>query len=91
MLLNLTLNTNQSILFSGQLVSTLANLEGEESFDAAFLGQAEEVLQERICDDELCLIKGCVFIILIYLKNNRNGIFPGLFHKTVCKIQSNLL
>ena len=42
----------------GQLVSTLANLEGEESFDAAFLGQAEEVLQERICDDELCLIKG---------------------------------
>ncbi|CAG2197075.1 T-complex protein 1 subunit alpha-like [Mytilus galloprovincialis] len=42
----------------GQLVSTLANLEGEESFDAAFLGQAEEVCQERVCDDELCLIKG---------------------------------
>ena len=59
-LLKLTLNTNQSILFSGQLVSTLANLEGEESFDAAFLGQAEEVVQERVCDDELCLIKGCV-------------------------------
>lgn len=40
------------------LVTTLANLEGEETFEAAFLGQAEEVVQERICDDELILIKG---------------------------------
>lgn len=37
---------------------TLANLEGEESFDASMLGAAEEVVQERICDDELILIKG---------------------------------
>lgn len=42
----------------GQLVSTLANMEGEESYEAAFLGQAEEVVQERISDDELILIKG---------------------------------
>ncbi|XP_002741985.1 T-complex protein 1 subunit alpha-like [Saccoglossus kowalevskii] len=39
-------------------ISTLANLEGEESFDASMLGQAEEVVQERISDDELLLIKG---------------------------------
>lgn len=44
----------------GQLIITLANLEGEESFEASFLGQAEEVTQERICDDELILIKGWV-------------------------------
>ena len=37
---------------------SLANMEGEESFDPAFLGQAEEIVQERICDDELILIKG---------------------------------
>jgi len=37
---------------------TLANMEGEESFEASYLGQAEEVVQERICDDELILIKG---------------------------------
>ena len=37
---------------------TLANLEGEESFDPSMLGQAEEVVQERVCDDELILIKG---------------------------------
>jgi len=36
----------------------LANLEGEESFDASLLGHCEEVSQERICDDELILIKG---------------------------------
>ncbi len=42
----------------GQLVSSLANLEGEESFEASLLGEAAEVTQERICDDELILIKG---------------------------------
>lgn len=39
------------------ILSTLANLEGEETFEAVMLGQAEEVVQERICDDELILIK----------------------------------
>jgi len=37
----------------GTVISTLANLEGEESFDAAYLGYAGEVLQTRISDDEL--------------------------------------
>ncbi|KAK3799968.1 hypothetical protein RRG08_002382 [Elysia crispata] len=37
---------------------TLANMEGEESFEPAYLGHAEEVVQERICDDELIIIKG---------------------------------
>ena len=31
-------------------------MEGEETFDASMMGQAEEVVQERICDDELILI-----------------------------------
>ena len=42
----------------GTLVSSLANLEGEESFEASYLGTAEEVVQERIADDECILIKG---------------------------------
>lgn len=42
----------------GTLVSSLANLEGEESFESTLLGTAEEVVQERISDDELILIKG---------------------------------
>jgi len=40
------------------LVCTLANMDGEESFEPALLGHAEEVTLERICDDELILIKG---------------------------------
>uniref|UniRef100_A0A8C2URN3 T-complex protein 1 subunit alpha n=1 Tax=Chinchilla lanigera TaxID=34839 RepID=A0A8C2URN3_CHILA len=39
------------------VLSTLANLEGKETFEATVLEQAEEVVQERICDDELILIK----------------------------------
>merc|ERR1712083_1174834 len=38
--------------------TSLANLEGEETFEASFLGEAAEVVQERISDDELILIKG---------------------------------
>jgi len=41
-----------------QFVSSLANVEGEESFEASFLGDAAEVSQERISDDELIMIKG---------------------------------
>ncbi len=40
------------------LISTLANLEGDESFDTTMLGSAEEVVQERFGDDECILIKG---------------------------------
>lgn len=41
-----------------QLVMTLANLEGEETFESSMLGQAESVSQEWICDDELVLVRG---------------------------------
>jgi len=41
-------------------LTTMCNMEGEESFDATYLGEAAEVSQERICDDELILIKGPV-------------------------------
>ncbi|GAA5848165.1 hypothetical protein JCM8547_004429 [Rhodosporidiobolus lusitaniae] len=40
------------------MVSSLANLDGEETFEASSLGTAEEVVQERISDDELILVKG---------------------------------
>lgn len=40
------------------LLTALANMEGEESVDASVIGNAEEVVQERICDDELILIRG---------------------------------
>lgn len=40
------------------LVSSLVNLDGEETFESSALGQAEEVVQERVADDECILIKG---------------------------------
>ncbi|CAL2031391.1 hypothetical protein CAEBREN_17247 [Caenorhabditis brenneri] len=40
------------------LTVSLATLEGDEAFDASLLGHADEVVQERISDDELILIKG---------------------------------
>nr|ANM86098.1 T-complex protein 1 subunit alpha [Stygiella incarcerata] len=44
-------------LTGGEIMLTLANLEGDESFDTKFLGVADEVSQERLADDELILIK----------------------------------
>lgn len=40
------------------LVSSLANLEGDETYEMSSLGFADEVVQERISDDELIMIKG---------------------------------
>jgi T-complex protein 1 subunit alpha len=31
---------------------------GDDSFDASNIGEAAEVVQEVVCDDELILIKG---------------------------------
>jgi len=42
----------------GKIVTDMSDLEGNEVFDPECLGNAEEVVQERICDDELILIKG---------------------------------
>ncbi|WJX53324.1 T-complex protein 1 subunit alpha [Trifolium repens] len=40
------------------LVSTFADMEGEETFEPSFLGVAEEVVEERIADDAVVMIKG---------------------------------
>ena len=40
------------------LVSTLSDLNGDESFPASNLGHAEEVAQERISDDECIVVRG---------------------------------
>lgn len=39
-------------------LTSLTNMDGEESFEASMIGEATEVVQEQICDDELILIKG---------------------------------
>ncbi|XP_057827437.2 T-complex protein 1 subunit alpha isoform X2 [Cryptomeria japonica] len=39
-------------------VLTFADMEGGETFDPSFLGSADEVVEERIADDDAILIKG---------------------------------
>lgn len=39
-------------------LTSLTNMEGEESFEPSMVGEAAEVCQECVCDDELILIKG---------------------------------
>lgn len=39
-------------------LTSLTNLDGEESFEASYVGEAAEVVQEFICDDELIMIRG---------------------------------
>jgi len=43
----------------GQLLLSLADLEGNESVDAAMLGEAELVEERRVGDGELIFIQGC--------------------------------
>jgi T-complex protein 1 subunit alpha len=45
-------------LTGGTLMITLADMEGNETYTADMLGQAEEVIEERICDDDHLVIKG---------------------------------
>ncbi|ORY58169.1 T-complex protein 1 subunit alpha [Pseudomassariella vexata] len=40
------------------LLSTLSDLNGDEKFEASYLGHADEVSQERISDDECILVRG---------------------------------
>jgi len=41
------------------ILATMTNLEGEDVFEASNLGHADEIVQERVADDELLLIRGC--------------------------------
>jgi len=42
-----------------QVVLTMATMEGDEAFDTAFLGSADEVCEERLGDNDFVFIKGC--------------------------------
>ena len=45
-------------LTGGTLMVTLADMEGNETFDPANLGIADEVVEERIADDDHLIIRG---------------------------------
>lgn len=39
------------------VVVSMADMEGNETFDASCLGTAEEVVEERVADDNMVMIK----------------------------------
>eukprot|EP01098_Paradermamoeba_levis_P004265 TRINITY_DN1832_c0_g3_i4.p1 TRINITY_DN1832_c0_g3~~TRINITY_DN1832_c0_g3_i4.p1 ORF type:complete len:545 (-),score=213.73 TRINITY_DN1832_c0_g3_i4:100-1734(-) len=43
----------------GTVILSLANPDGGEAFDPSLLGHADEVVQERLGDEELIVIRGC--------------------------------
>ncbi len=43
----------------GEVVATMADLEGNEAFDAANLGECNEISEERIGDSTLLYFRGC--------------------------------
>ncbi|KAL6945180.1 Alpha subunit of chaperonin-containing T-complex [Hanseniaspora vineae] len=40
------------------LITSMSNLEGDETFESSYLGTAREVVQTRFSDDECILVKG---------------------------------
>eukprot|EP00878_Enallax_costatus_P004798 GHUV01005049.1.p1 GENE.GHUV01005049.1~~GHUV01005049.1.p1 ORF type:complete len:384 (+),score=108.58 GHUV01005049.1:252-1403(+) len=46
----------------GQVVLTLADMDGNETFDASTLGSAEEVVETRVADDAMVGVMGVGFI-----------------------------
>mmetsp|Transcript_39209 Transcript_39209/g.63343 ORF Transcript_39209/g.63343 Transcript_39209/m.63343 type:complete len:550 (-) Transcript_39209:316-1965(-) len=43
----------------GQIILTMATMEGEEEFDIAYMGKADEVLEKRVGDNDFIFINGC--------------------------------
>merc|ERR1740133_471356 len=42
-----------------QLILTMATIDGDEAFDQAYLGKADEVCEQRVGDNDFVFIKGC--------------------------------
>ncbi|KAF8421621.1 chaperonin Cpn60/TCP-1 family [Tirmania nivea] len=77
------------------LLASLSNLEGEEVFEPSYLGYAEEVVQERISDDECILIKGtkahsCASIILRGPNDYQLDEMERSVHDSLCVVKRTL-
>ncbi|KAG6507782.1 hypothetical protein ZIOFF_033134 [Zingiber officinale] len=76
-------------------VTTFADMEGEETFDATFLGHADEVVEERIADDDVILIKGtknssAVSLILRGANDHMLDEMDRALHDALCIVKRTL-
>ncbi|XP_042389746.1 T-complex protein 1 subunit alpha-like [Zingiber officinale] len=77
------------------VVTTFADMEGEETFDATFLGHADEVVEERIADDDVILIKGtknssAVSLILRGANDHMLDEMDRALHDALCIVKRTL-
>jgi hypothetical protein len=55
-------------------------MEGEETFDPSFLGHADEVVEERIADDDVILVKGTKTTSAVCIFHSINLMFSMMKH-----------
>ncbi|KAI9138858.1 T-complex protein 1 subunit alpha [Paraphysoderma sedebokerense] len=77
------------------MISTLANLEGEETFEASYLGQAQSVTQERISDDECIIFRGtkCLSAASLILRGANDYMLDEMersIHDSLCVVKRTL-
>lgn len=77
------------------LLSTLSDLNGDDKFEPAYLGQADEVVQERIADDECILVKGtrahsCASVILRGPNDVQLDEMERSVHDSLCAVKRTL-
>merc|ERR1712100_323038 len=79
-------------LTGGQLMITFADMEGNESFDPSCLGQADEVIEERVADDDHLIIKGgktqrCCSVLLRGANMHMLDEIERSLHDALCAIK----
>jgi T-complex protein 1 subunit alpha len=82
-------------LTGGTLMITLSDMEGNEVFDASSLGIAEEVIEERIADDDHLIIKGgktqrCCSVLLRGANMHMLDEVDRSLHDALCAVKRTL-
>ncbi|KAH9728486.1 T-complex protein 1 subunit alpha [Citrus sinensis] len=77
------------------MVSTFADMEGEETFDSSLLGSADEVVEERVADDDVIMIKGtkttsAVSLILRGANDYMLDEMERALHDAICTVKRTL-
>merc|ERR1719182_971927 len=82
-------------LSGGTLMITMADMEGNESFDPSMLGHAEEVIEERIADDDHLIIQGgktqrCCSVLLRGANMHMLDEVDRSLHDALCAVKRTL-
>ena len=82
-------------LTGGEMVMSLATMDGDEKYDAGCLGHAEHVSEERVADDEMIVIEGtasnrCQSILLRGANGQMLDEVERSLHDALCVVKRTL-